>query len=98
MNPLDPRLKELLRRHANGLSAPTSPPPGFAATVLARRHVDATAGASARLDQILFGATVLSLLVIAVVGISLAYRSHHPPATSNSWVTASQFAASRFMP
>lgn len=98
MNPLDPQLKGLLRRHAARLSAPTSPPPGFAATVLARRHVDPTAGASAGLDQILVGATVLSLLVIAVVGISLAYRSNHTPATSNSWVTASQFAASRFMP
>ncbi len=98
MSPLDPRLKELLRRHANDLPPPSSPPPGFVATVLARRHPDAAGNAGAWLDQLLLCATALSLLVIAVVGITLTYQSRHQATASTSWVTASQFAASRFMP
>lgn len=98
MNPLDPQLKELLRRASKDRTAPTSPPPGFTATVLVRRRGNQAGGNGEGLDFVLISAAALSALVILVLGTTLAFQSNRRAAASNSWVSASQFAASRFMP
>jgi len=98
MNPLDPKLKALLRRAGTDFTPPTSPPPGFTASVLARRHRVEAGSHGAGLDFVLLTATALSTLVILVLGTTLAFQSNRRAAASDSWVSASQFAASRFMP
>lgn len=98
MNPLDPRLKELLRRASADSTTPTAPPPGFTATILARRPRNEACGGVAGMDSVLISAAALSTLVILVLGTTLAFQSHRHTEPSDSWVSASQFAASRFMP
>ncbi len=98
MNPLDPQLKELLRRASADSSTPISPPPGFTSTILARRPRNEACSNGAGLDFVLISAAALSTLVIVVLGTTLAFQSSRRAATSDSWVSASQFAASRFMP
>ena len=98
MKPLDPQLKELIRRARADSKTPTSPPPGFTATVLARRCPNEAGGPGAGLDFVLISAAALSTLVILVLGTTLAFQSNRRAAASVSWVSASQFAASRFMP
>ena len=97
MSPLDPRLRELLRRSVPLNPALEVPPPGFAAGVRAQWRREQSLAAPVFPDRILAAAAALSMALI-VVGATLLFQDALRPEPQPAWVSASQFAASHLMP
>lgn len=97
MSPLDPKLREMLRRSVPLNPVPEVPPLGFAAAVRAQWHREQRLAAPVFPDRILAAAAALSMALI-VVGATLLFQVALRPEHQPAWVSASQFAASQLMP
>jgi hypothetical protein len=93
MSPLDPQLKNLLRRYRASEPPPLPTSPGFAARAVAagRRRP----AALATLPDGLLLATALASIALIIGGSALLYRAAYPDPQRPSLISASQFAASR---
>jgi hypothetical protein len=93
MSPLDPQLKNLLRRYRASEPPPLPTSPGFAARAVAagRRRP----AALTTLPDGLLLATALASIALIIGGSALLYRAAYPDSQRPSLISASQFAASR---
>lgn len=95
MSPLDPQLKQLLRRHRSAEPPPIPPSQAFINRALAarRRHPPLPF----LLPERFLAGTVLASCALIIAGGALLYQVARSDAISPSLISASQFAASRFL-